>query len=149
MNDDEKWMTRAIELARHAAQVGEVPVGAILVVDNKIIGEGWNRPISAIDPTEHAEIVAIRSAASEMGNYRLPDTTLYVSLEPCVMCCGAIFHARISRVVFGAYDPKSGAATSIVNLFQDQRLNHHALVVGGVLEQECAQILTQFFERRR
>jgi tRNA(adenine34) deaminase len=149
MNGDERWMLHAIELAKRAEQQGEVPVGAVLVEDDKIIAEGWNRPISSNDPTAHAEIEALRMAAASTGNYRLPGKTLYVTLEPCVMCCGAIFHARISRVVFGAYDPKAGAAASVINLFTEQRLNHHAQVEGGILEQECVIMLSQFFKGRR
>lgn len=149
MNDDERWMLHAIELAKHAELEGEVPVGAVLVEHDQIIGEGWNAPISTNDPTSHAEIVALRSAAIQKENYRMPDTTLYVTLEPCVMCTGAIFNARIARVVFGAYDPKSGSASSIINLFQDQRLNHHAKLECGVLESQCAELLTSFFKIRR
>lgn len=128
---------------------GEVPVGALIVQEEKIIGEGFNRPIGLHDPTAHAEIMALRDAAQKQGNYRLPGSTLYVTLEPCVMCCGAIIHARISRVVFGAADPKTGAAGSVINLFQENRLNHHATVQGGILAQDCGELISAFFRERR
>ena len=146
---DEHFMRHALELARRAQAEGEVPVGAVVVLDEKVIGEGWNRPISASDPTAHAEIQAMRAAASTRQNYRLVGATLYVTLEPCAMCVGAMFHARIRRVVFGAADPKTGAAGSTVNLFEEQRLNHHALVLGGVLAAECGALLSDFFASRR
>jgi tRNA(adenine34) deaminase len=146
---DERFMRRALELARRAQEEGEVPVGAVVVLDEQVIGEGWNRPISASDPTAHAEIQAMRAAASTRKNYRLVGATLYVTLEPCAMCVGAMFHARIRRVVFGAADPKTGAAGSTVNLFAEQRLNHHALVQGGVLAAECGALLSGFFASRR
>jgi len=146
---DEHFMRHALELARRAQAEGEVPVGAVVVLDEKIVGEGWNRPISASDPTAHAEIQAMRAAASTRRNYRLVGATLYVTLEPCAMCVGAMFHARIRRVVFGAADPKTGAAGSTVNLFEEQRLNHHALVQGGVLAAECGALLSGFFASRR
>lgn len=142
-------MRRALELARRAQEEGEVPVGAVVVLDEKVIGEGWNRPISASDPTAHAEVQAMRSASATLRNYRLLGTTLYVTLEPCAMCVGAMFHARIRRVVFGASDPKTGAAGSTVNLFEEKRLNHHALVQGGVLAGECGALLSSFFASRR
>ena len=142
-------MRHALELARRAQVEGEVPVGAVLVLDEKVIGEGWNRPIAASDPTAHAEIQAMRAAAGTRRNYRLMGATLYVTLEPCAMCVGAMFHARIRRVVFGAADPKTGAAGSTVNLFEEKRLNHHALVQGGVLAAECGTLLTDFFATRR
>jgi tRNA(adenine34) deaminase len=148
MNDD-AFMRRALELARRAQQEGEVPVGAVVVLEDRIIGEGWNRPISASDPSAHAEIQAMRAAASARKNYRLVGATLYVTLEPCAMCVGAMFHARVRRVVFGAADPKTGAAGSTVNLFEEKRLNHHALVQGGVLADECAALLSDFFASRR
>jgi tRNA(adenine34) deaminase len=147
--NDEHFMRRALELAQRAQDEGEVPVGAVVVLEEKIIGEGWNRPISASDPTAHAEIQAIRAAASTRKNYRLVGATLYVTLEPCAMCVGAMFHARIRRVVFGAADPKTGAAGSTVNLFEEGRLNHHALVQGGVLAAECGELLSSFFAARR
>lgn len=145
----EHWMREAIEIARAAAARGEVPVGAVLVKDNTILGRGGNQPIAADDPTAHAEIVALRQAAVAMGNYRLPGCTLYVTLEPCAMCAGAIMHARIARVVFGARDPKTGACGSVVDLFAERRLNHHAQVTAGVLAEECGALLSSFFAARR
>ena len=142
-------MRHALALARRAQEEGEVPVGAVVVLDEKVIGEGWNRPVSASDPTAHAEVQAMRSAAQTLRNYRLLGSTLYVTLEPCAMCVGAMFHARIRRVVYGASDPKTGAAGSTVNLFEEKRLNHHALVQGGVLAQECGALLSAFFASRR
>lgn len=147
--NDEAFMRRALELARRAADEGEVPVGAVVVADGRIVGEGWNRPISSRDPTSHAETEAIRVAARTLDNYRFSGATLYVTLEPCAMCAGAIFHARIGRVVFGAPDPKTGAAGSVVNLFAEARLNHHAAVEGGVLAEECSALLRAFFAARR
>lgn len=149
MTEPEVWMQRALELARLAGKSGEVPVGAVIVLDNEIIGEGWNQPISGNDPTAHAEIAALRSAASRAGNYRLPGTELYVTLEPCVMCAGAIIHARIDRVFFGAVDPKTGAAGSVFNILMTERLNHKVAVTAGVMETECATILREFFQLRR
>jgi tRNA(adenine34) deaminase len=146
---DENWMRRALELAQRARDEGEVPVGAVIVLDGKVIGEGSNRPISASDATSHAETEAIRAACRALRNYRLTGSTLYVTLEPCAMCIGAIFHARIARVVFGAPDPKTGAAGSVVNLFAEEKLNHHAVVEGGVLAQECGELLRVFFAGRR
>ena len=150
MNDNETFMNEALALAREAAACDEVPVGAV-VVDGEgvIVGRGFNRPIGRHDPTAHAEIVALRDAATKLGNYRLPGCTLYVTLEPCVMCVGAMLHARIARVVFGARDPKTGACGSVVNLFAEERLNHHAEVVGGVLAEECGALLSGFFAARR
>lgn len=142
-------MRHALGLARRAQEEGEVPVGALVVLDEQIVGEGWNRPISASDPTAHAEVQAMRAAAAKLKNYRLLGTTLYVTLEPCAMCVGAMFHARIRRVVFGAADPKTGAAGSTVNLFEEKRLNHHTLVQGGVLAAECGALLSSFFAARR
>ena len=136
-------------LAQRAEQQGEVPVGAVLVKDGAIIGEGWNRPIASHDPTAHAEIVAMRQAAQRLGNYRLTGTTLYVSLEPCLMCAGAMVHARVKRLVFGAYDPKRGALNSTAHVFDAQGLNHRIEVVGGVLQQACAERLQAFFRTRR
>jgi len=149
MVTDEHFMRHALGLARRAQEEGEVPVGAVVVLEEKVIGEGWNRPISASDPTAHAEIQAMRAAASTRKNYRLVGATLYVTLEPCAMCVGAMFHARIRRVVFGAADPKTGAAGSTVNLFDEKHLNHHALVQGGVLAAECGALLSGFFASRR
>jgi tRNA(adenine34) deaminase len=147
--NDEDFMRQALELARQAATLGEVPVGAIVVRDGEIIGRGGNQPIGRHDPTAHAEVMALRDAAANVGNYRLPGSTLYVTLEPCLMCIGAIFHARVGRVVFGARDPKTGAAGSVLNLFDESRLNHHAEVLGGVLADECGTLLSGFFAARR
>ena len=142
-------MRRAIELAGRGEKEGEVPVGAVLVAGGAIVGEGWNRPIAAADPTAHAEIQALRAASAALRNYRLIDSTLYVTLEPCPMCVGAIFHARVRRVVFGARDPKTGAAGSVVDLFAEGKLNHHATVEGGLLGEECGELLRRFFAVRR
>lgn len=141
-------MRRALELARRAAEAGEVPVGAVVVADGAILGEGWNRPITSADATSHAETEAIRAACRAAGNYRLTGATLYVTLEPCMMCTGAIFHARIGRVVFGAKDPKTGVAGSVLDLYASP-LNHHATVEGGVLAEECGALLKSFFAARR
>jgi len=146
---DEAFMRRALELAQRAQEEGEVPVGAVVVLEEKILGEGWNRPIAACDPTAHAEIQAMRAASSALSNYRLTGATLYVTLEPCVMCTGAIFHTRIGRVVFGASDPKTGAAGGIVDLFKNEKLNHQAQIHGGVLASECGALLSRFFASRR
>ena len=149
-NIDLVFMQRAIELAYQAEQAGEVPVGAVLVRDGEIIGEGWNQPIGRHDPTAHAEIVALRDAAANVGNYRLPDTTLYVTLEPCPMCAGAIVHARVARVVYGASDPRSGAAGSVFDLLpSDERFNHRTTVEGGVLGELCSSLLSEFFRAKR
>jgi len=142
-------MREALDLARQAAALDEVPVGAVLVVDGEIVGRGFNQPISRHDPTAHAEIMALRHAADQLDNYRLPGSTLYVTLEPCVMCTGAIMHARVGRVVFGARDPKTGAAGSVVDLYAEDRLNHHADIEGGVLAEECGALLSGFFAARR
>jgi len=142
-------MGEALDLARQAATLGEVPVGALVVKEGKIVGRGFNQPIGRHDPTAHAEVMALRDAAATLGNYRLPGCTLYVTLEPCVMCVGAIIHARIARVVYGARDPKTGAAGSIVDLFGEDRLNHHAEVTAGVLAGECGALLSSFFAARR
>jgi tRNA(adenine34) deaminase len=146
---DERFMRRALELARHAEEMGEVPVGAVIVRDGQILGEGWNQPIVTHDPSAHAEMVALRAAAQQAKNYRLAGATLYVTLEPCAMCAGAIVHARIARVVYGAADPKAGAGGSVFNLLAHERLNHRALIVGGVLTEDCGNLLKGFFERRR
>jgi tRNA(adenine34) deaminase len=148
-DDDERFMLEALALARQAAAAGEVPVGAVVVKDGTIIGRGYNRPVSAHDPTAHAEVIALRSAAEQLGNYRLTDCSLYVTLEPCAMCAGAIMHARIGRLVYGTMDSKSGACGSVVNLFAENRLNHHATVTGGVLADEAARLLQGFFAARR
>jgi tRNA(adenine34) deaminase len=149
MSSDEAFMRRALELAQLAQEQGEVPVGAVVVLEEKILGEGWNKPIAASDPTAHAEIQAMRAASCTLSNYRLAGATLYVTLEPCVMCAGAMFHARIGRVVFGASDPKAGAAGSVVDLFKNEKLNHHAQLQGGVLAGECGALLSRFFASRR
>ena len=146
---DEAYMRRALELACHAEEAGEVPVGALVVLNDEIIGEGWNQPIVAHDPTAHAEIVAMRAAAVRMKNYRIPDAVLYVTLEPCAMCAGAMVHARLARIVYGAADPKSGAAGSVFNLLESSTLNHRAQIARGVLAEECGKMLRRFFESRR
>lgn len=142
-------MQQALELAHQGGALGEVPVGAVVVFQNRIIGRGYNAPISRHDPSAHAEILAMRDAAQNLGNYRLVDCDLYVTLEPCVMCAGAIMHARISRLFYGASDPKTGACGSIVNLFREKRLNHHTSVIDGILATECGQMLSDFFAERR
>lgn len=147
---DTAFMQRALELARRAEDEGEVPVGAVLVKDGQVIGEGWNRPIGAHDPTAHAEIQALREAAQKLGNYRLPGTTLYVTLEPCPMCAGAIVHARVERVVFAASDPRTGAAGSVFDLLpSDQRFNHRCACEGGVEAETASDMLKAFFRARR
>ena len=146
---DLAWMRLAIDQARNAWAVGEVPVGAVLVREGRVLATGYNQPIGGHDPTAHAEIRAMRAAAELLGNYRLVDCDLYVTLEPCVMCAGAIMHARIARVVFGARDPKTGAAGSVIDLFAEARLNHHAEVVGDVLAPPCGALLSSFFAARR
>jgi tRNA(adenine34) deaminase len=146
---DRDFMARALALAAAAADAGEVPVGAVLVRDGAVIAQGANRPIASHDPTAHAEIVALRAGGQALGSYRLAGTTLYVTLEPCIMCASAIVHARVARVVFGAFDPKAGAAGSITNVFAIPQLNHRVDVFGGVLEQDCGALLTRFFAARR
>ena len=146
---DHQFMMQALEQAKLAAQEGEVPVGAVLVQDGKVISKAFNRPISNHDPSAHAEMLALRSAAGEIENYRLPGSTLYVTLEPCVMCAGAMLHARVDRVVYGARDPKTGAAGSVVDIFSINQLNHQTTVDGGILESECGQVLRDFFRERR
>lgn len=146
---DEMWMRRALALAETAESLGEVPVGAVIVWQDELIAEGYNCPISAQDPTAHAEIVALRKAAEAFGNYRLPETVLYVTLEPCVMCLGAIVHARIQRLVYAAPDPMRGAAGSVLALHQAPFLNHRVEVTGGMLAEEASFILKRFFARRR
>lgn len=143
------WMQRALELARQAEAEGEVPVGAVLVKEDQVVGESWNAPIGEHDPTAHAEIRALRNAATRLGNYRLLDTTLYVTLEPCVMCAGAIIHARVKRVVFGAADPKTGAAGSVFDILNSELHNHRVEITSGVLEPECSAMLKKFFQARR
>lgn len=146
---DLHFMRLALVLAGHAAAAGEVPVGAVVVIHGEVVGEGANAPVSMHDPSAHAEIRALRDAGARTGNYRLPGATLYATLEPCVMCAGAIMHARIERVVFGAADPKTGACGSVIDLFAEPRLNHHAVTCGGVLAPECAAVLQAFFQARR
>lgn len=146
---DQDWMRHALNLAAQAAAEGEVPVGAVLVQDGELVAEGWNRPIGLHDPSAHAEMLAMRAAAAYLGNYRLAGTTLYVTLEPCVMCAGAIVHARIGRLVFGARDPKAGAVDSVYDVIARPRLNHVVQWQGGVLEEECSGILREFFRARR
>jgi tRNA(adenine34) deaminase len=149
VTSDATFMREALSLARRAAASGEVPVGAVVVKDGTVVGCGHNQPVSAQDPTAHAEVIALRKAAEQIGNYRLAGCDLYVTLEPCTMCAGAIMHARIGRVIYGTPDPKSGACGSVVDLFAESRLNHHATVVGGVLAEESAQLLQEFFSVRR
>ncbi|MBQ5945993.1 tRNA adenosine(34) deaminase TadA [Massilia sp. ST3] len=143
------YMGLALLEARKAWEQGEVPVGAVVVKDGEVIATGYNQPIGSHDPTAHAEIVALRAAAEKLGNYRLPGCELYVTLEPCIMCSGAMMHARLARVVYAALDPKTGACGSIVDLFAEERLNHHTEVVGGVLADEASQLLKSFFAERR
>jgi tRNA(adenine34) deaminase len=143
------FMRRALELAAEAARRGEVPVGAVVVLDGSAIGEGFNQPIGAHDPTAHAEIVAMRAAAARLGNYRLTGATLYVTIEPCQMCVGAMVHARIARVVYGAREPKAGAIESAMRAHEHPALNHRLEAVGGVLEDECRAVMQRFFEERR
>ena len=149
LKGDDAWMDEALALARAARSRDEVPVGAIVVKDGTIIGRGGNAPLAENDPTAHAEIAALREAGRTLGNYRLPGCELFVTLEPCAMCAGAILHARIARLVFGARDPKTGACGSIVDLFAEPRLNHHATVVGGVCAEKCGRLLSDFFAERR
>ena len=142
-------MRLALDQAHNALLVGEVPVGAVILRDGKVIATGYNRPITTHDPTAHAEIVALRHAATLLGNYRLPGCELYVTLEPCAMCAMALMHARFSRVVFGAPDPKTGAGGSVLNLFENTQLNHHTELVGGVMAENCSNLLREFFAQRR
>jgi tRNA(adenine34) deaminase len=146
---DRQFMQQALEQARLAAAAGEVPVGAILVRDGHVISRGFNKPISNHDPSAHAEMMALRAAAQAEANYRLPGTTLYVTLEPCAMCAGAMLHARIDRVVFGASDPKTGAAGSVLNIFSEKQINHQTQVDGGIMSEDCGEVLRQFFKERR
>ncbi len=148
-DDNERFMRHAIKLAREAEAAGEVPVGALVVLNGEIIGTGWNRPIQSHDPSAHAEIIALRAAASALGNYRMPGAILYVTLEPCPMCAGAMVHARIARVVFAAADPIAGSAGSALNVFATPTLNHRPAVQGGVLAEECGAMLKEFFRARR
>ena len=146
---DDDWMQQALELARMAEAKGEVPVGALIVSGNSVIGQGFNRPISASDPTAHAEIIALRDAATRLNNYRMPGTTLYVTLEPCMMCAGAMVHARIDRLVYGASDPKTGVIDSHQQVFQQQTVNHRIAVTSGIMAEECGAMLSTFFRKRR
>ncbi|EDM48919.1 tRNA adenosine(34) deaminase TadA [Marinobacter algicola] len=147
--EDEAWMSRALQLAGQAGAAGEVPVGAVVVLDGKEIGTGFNAPISGCDPTAHAEIRALRDAAARVGNYRLPGATLYVTLEPCTMCVGAIVHSRISRLVYGAAEPKAGAVASARQTLNEPHLNWRVESVGGVLADQCSHVISEFFTRRR
>lgn len=147
--NDFYFMSCALELAHRAEAAGEVPVGAVIVKDQQIIAEGWNRPISTQDPTAHAEIVAMRAAAQVLQSYRLLDTTLYVTLEPCAMCAGAMVHARVKRLVFGATDPRAGAAGTILNITQHAALNHRVDIASGIMAEECGAVLRNFFQARR
>ncbi|WP_368730706.1 tRNA adenosine(34) deaminase TadA [Herbaspirillum sp. VT-16-41] len=146
---DLRHMRAALDQANNAWALGEVPVGAVVVKDGVVIATGFNQPIGKHDPTAHAEIMALRRAAEKLGNYRLPGCELYVTLEPCVMCSGAMMHARLARVVYGASDPKTGACGSVVNLFEQEKLNHHTELLGGVMAEECGQLLKEFFAMRR
>ena len=146
---DAVYMQQAISQARNAWALGEVPVGALIVKDGQIIATGFNQPIGNHDPTAHAEIMALRAAATILGNYRLPGCEMYVTLEPCAMCAGAMMHARLARVVYGASDPKTGACGSVLNLFEQEKLNHHTELTAGVLAEECGTLLKEFFAERR
>lgn len=146
---DEKWMQHALTLAERAREQGEVPVGALIIKDDEVIAEAWNQPITHHDPSAHAEIMALRLAGQSEQNYRFPEATLYVTLEPCIMCAGAMIHARVGRIVFGAYDPKTGAAGSVFDIFSDERHNHKIVVSGGILAEPCGDILRAFFRERR
>jgi tRNA(adenine34) deaminase len=147
--NDEYWMQLALEQARLGAAAGEVPVGAVLVKNNELIGSGFNQPISICDPTAHAEVVALRAAANQLSNYRLPDTTLYVTIEPCAMCAGALMHARIKRLVYGATEPRAGAIVSSIKLLDGQQFNHRIEVEGGVMAAQCSDIMQVFFRDKR
>ena len=146
---DEKWMRHALQLARRAEALGEVPVGAVVVLDGNVIGEGWNLPISTHDCTAHAEIMALRNAGKHLNNYRLPNATLYVTIEPCLMCAGAIIHSRVSRLVYGAAESKAGVVQSQLQVLEQPFLNHSVNVSGGVLARECGERLSSFFKARR
>jgi len=146
---DHQFMKQALEQAQLAALAGEVPVGAILVRDGQVISKGFNKPITNHDPSAHAEMLALRQAALAEQNYRLPGTTLYVTLEPCTMCAGAILHARVDRIVYGAPDPKTGAAGSVMDVFSSKQINHQTIVNGGIMAEECGQLLKTFFKERR
>lgn len=145
----EPFMQAALAAARRAAALGEVPVGAVVVADDRIVGTGWNQPVRASDPTAHAEIIALREAAKAAGNYRLTGAIMYVTVEPCLMCCGALVHARIGTLVYGAPEPKAGAVVSTMRALEYAALNHRVQVVGGVLEAECRALMQEFFQQRR
>ena len=147
--NDKDFMQRAFELAKKAEAHDEVPVGAVIVLDDQIIGEGWNQPISSDDPTAHAEIMALRDAGKKIGNYRLPNATIYVTLEPCTMCAGAIIHARLAKLVYAVDDPKTGACGSVFNLLQTEELNHKVEIDNGVMEEECRSLIQSFFKEKR
>lgn len=149
MLNDIDFMLRAFELAKKAEAQDEVPVGAVIVCEDKIIGEGWNQPISSNDPTAHAEIMALRAAGKKIGNYRLPKATMYVTLEPCTMCVGAIIHARLSKLVYAVDDPKTGACGSVFNLLQTDKLNHKVEIEKGVMEEDCRSLIQNFFKQKR
>lgn len=147
--DDVLWMQHAIHLAKTAEKNAEVPVGAVLILNNEMIGEAWNSPIGHCDPSAHAEILALRAGAKKTNNYRLVDSTLFVTLEPCLMCVGALVHARVKRVVFGAHDPKAGAVTSVFKLSESTQFNHRIIYEGGLLAESCGKLLSDFFRARR
>ena len=149
MSADEEFMRLALDEAQRGLEAGEVPVGAVVVRDGLILGRAHNTPVRLADPTAHAEIMALREAGRRLGNYRLPGATLYVTVEPCPMCCGAALHARLARVVYGAVDPKAGAVESLYRLLDDARLNHRVEAAGGVLAEECGAVLRRFFEPKR
>ena len=149
MNIDEEWMQYALQLAKKSEERDEVPVGAIIVYKNKIIGEGWNQPISSHNPTAHAEIIALKEAGEKIGNYRLLESTMYVTLEPCVMCAGAIVHARIAKLVYAVKDDKTGACGSVFNITQADKLNHRVRIEKGILEKECRTLIQDFFKEKR
>lgn len=149
MSNDEQWMAHALSLAKQAELQGEVPVGAVIVKDNILLGEGWNQPIISHDPTAHAEIQALRAACNQANNYRLPGATLYITLEPCIMCAGAIVHARIERVVYATSEPKTGAAGSCLDIFSTPQLNHHVTCEQGILAEQSSELLRNFFRSRR
>ena len=146
---DREWMTKALTLAEKAATIGEVPVGALLVKDGVVVGEGFNSPITTCDPSAHAEIMALRNAAASLNNYRLPNTTLYVTIEPCTMCIGAMIHARVARLVYGATEPRAGAVVSQMELPNQAHFNHKMEVVGGVLADQCGELISNFFSEKR
>lgn len=148
-SEDARWMARALSLSAQAAAVGEVPVGAVVVLDGKEIGAGFNAPISGCDPTAHAEVRALRDAAARVGNYRLPGATLYVTIEPCTMCAGALIHSRISRLVYGAIEPKAGAVESSARLLESESMNWRVSVTSGVLAEQCSGVISSFFAARR